>query len=156
MRTIPKKTKYRKRDLAAYAFLAVFFGVSIFVMAGGGKTPPPEYKYTMEQYQYCSAYCKSQKGMMGRVEELGCLCITPYPGSMIDKMTKLIEKRSCQDLAKELNEECLSKLDGYSWHFTAMRLEYHWCRVPVDSAHLEKLQGAKKNKIEEAVLQLVQ
>ncbi len=40
--------------------------------------------------------------------------------------------------------------------FTAMRLEYHWCRVPVDSAHLEKLQGSKKNKIEEAVLQLVQ
>jgi putative transposase len=40
--------------------------------------------------------------------------------------------------------------------FTAMRLEYHWCRVPVDSAHLEKLQGPKKNKIEEAVLHLVQ
>lgn len=40
--------------------------------------------------------------------------------------------------------------------FTAMRLEYHWCRVPVDSSHLEKLQGSKNNKIEEAVLQLVQ
>jgi putative transposase len=38
--------------------------------------------------------------------------------------------------------------------FTAMRLEYHWQRVPVDTPHLEKL-GRKKNQIEEAVLQLI-
>ena len=37
--------------------------------------------------------------------------------------------------------------------FTAMRLEYHWQRVPVDTPHLEKL-GGRKNKIEESFLQL--
>lgn len=40
--------------------------------------------------------------------------------------------------------------------FTAMRLEYHWCRVPVDTPYLEKLGSSRRNKIEEAVLQLVQ
>ncbi|MBK7892797.1 MAG: IS256 family transposase [Bdellovibrionales bacterium] len=39
--------------------------------------------------------------------------------------------------------------------FTAMRLEYHWIRVPVDSSHLEKLGSSKRNKIEETVLQLI-
>jgi putative transposase len=39
--------------------------------------------------------------------------------------------------------------------FVAMRLEYHWQRVPVDSAHLEKLGHKKKNQIETVVRQLV-
>jgi len=39
--------------------------------------------------------------------------------------------------------------------FTAMRLEYHWSRVEVDSPHLEKLAGSKRNSIEDTVVQLV-
>ena len=39
--------------------------------------------------------------------------------------------------------------------FTAMRLEYHWQRVPVDTPYLEKL-GNKKNRVEESFLQLIQ
>lgn len=39
--------------------------------------------------------------------------------------------------------------------FVAMRLEYHWQRVPVDSAHLEKLGNKKQNQIETVVSNLV-
>ncbi len=39
--------------------------------------------------------------------------------------------------------------------FVAMRLEYHWQRVPVDSAHLEKLGSRKKNQIEAVVADLL-
>lgn len=39
--------------------------------------------------------------------------------------------------------------------FVAMRLEYHWQRVPVDSAHLGKLEGRKKNQIEAVVEDLL-
>lgn len=39
--------------------------------------------------------------------------------------------------------------------FVAMRLEYHWQRVSVDSAHFEKLGKGKQNQIETVVEQLV-
>src|SRR5271154_6153642 len=39
--------------------------------------------------------------------------------------------------------------------FVAMRLEYHWQRVPVDSAHLEKLGSRKQNQIEAVVSDLL-
>lgn len=39
--------------------------------------------------------------------------------------------------------------------FVAMRLEYHWQRVPVDSAHLEKLGNKKQNQIEAVVADLL-
>ena len=39
--------------------------------------------------------------------------------------------------------------------FVAMRLEYHWQRVPVDSAHLEKLGHKKQNQVEAVVRHLV-
>lgn len=39
--------------------------------------------------------------------------------------------------------------------FVAMRLEYHWQRVPVDSAHLEKLGRRKQNQIEAVVADLL-
>jgi putative transposase len=39
--------------------------------------------------------------------------------------------------------------------FVAMRLEYHWQRVPVDSAHLEKIGSKKQNQIETVVTNLV-
>jgi transposase-like protein len=38
--------------------------------------------------------------------------------------------------------------------FVAMRLEYHWQRVPVDSAHLEKIAERKQNQIETVVADL--
>lgn len=39
--------------------------------------------------------------------------------------------------------------------FIAMRLEYHWQRVAVDSAHLEKLGNKRQNQIETVVSELV-
>ena len=39
--------------------------------------------------------------------------------------------------------------------FVAMRLEYHWQRVAVDSTHFEKLVQRKQNQIESVVDQLV-
>lgn len=39
--------------------------------------------------------------------------------------------------------------------FVAMRLEYHWQRVPVDSAHLEKIGSRKQNQIEAVVADLL-
>jgi putative transposase len=39
--------------------------------------------------------------------------------------------------------------------FVAMRLEYHWQRVPVDSSHLEKIGSRKKNQIETVVAGLL-
>ncbi|MBK8202858.1 MAG: transposase [Bdellovibrionales bacterium] len=39
--------------------------------------------------------------------------------------------------------------------FIAMRLEYHWQRVAVDSAHLEKIGNKTRNQIEAVVSELV-
>lgn len=39
--------------------------------------------------------------------------------------------------------------------FVAMRLEYHWQLVPVDSVHLEKIGSRKQNQIEAVVADLL-
>lgn len=67
----------------------------------------------------------------------------------IERVNKELKRRTKS--METLGERTLEVLVA----FTAMRLEYHWCRVPVDSSHLEKLGSLKKNNIEEAVLQLV-
>lgn len=67
----------------------------------------------------------------------------------IERVNKELKRRTKS--METLGERTLEVLVA----FTAMRLEYHWCRVPVDSSHLEKLGSSKKNNIEEAVLQLV-
>lgn len=67
----------------------------------------------------------------------------------IERVNKELKRRTKS--METLGERTLEVLVA----FTAMRLEYHWCRVPVDSSHLEKLGSSKRNKIEEAVRQLV-
>ncbi len=67
----------------------------------------------------------------------------------IERVNKELKRRTKS--METLGERTLEVLVA----FTAMRLEYHWCRVPVDSSHLEKLGGSKRNQIEEAVQQLV-
>lgn len=67
----------------------------------------------------------------------------------IERVNKELKRRTKS--METLGERTLEVLVA----FTAMRLEYHWCRVPVDSSHLEKLASSKRNTIEEAVLQLV-
>lgn len=67
----------------------------------------------------------------------------------IERVNKELKRRTKS--METLGERTLEVLVA----FTAMRLEYHWCRVPVDSSHLEKLGRSKRNKIESAVLQLV-
>lgn len=65
----------------------------------------------------------------------------------IERVNKELKRRTKS--METLGERTLEVLLA----FTAMRLEYHWQRVPVDTPHLEKL-GGRKNKIEESFLQL--
>ena len=65
----------------------------------------------------------------------------------IERVNKELKRRTKS--IETLGERTLEVLLA----FTAMRLEYHWQRVPVDTPHLEKL-GGRKNKIEESFLQL--
>ena len=65
----------------------------------------------------------------------------------IERVNKELKRRTKS--METLGERTLEVLLA----FTAMRLEYHWQRVPVDTSHLEKL-GGRKNKIEESFLQL--
>lgn len=66
----------------------------------------------------------------------------------IERVNKELKRRTKS--METLGERTLEVLLA----FTAMRLEYHWQRVPVDSLHLEKL-GKKANNIEDTVLQLI-
>jgi putative transposase len=66
----------------------------------------------------------------------------------IERVNKELKRRTKS--METLGEKTLEILLA----FTAMRLEYHWQRVPVDSLHLEKL-GKRANNIEDAVLQLI-
>lgn len=65
----------------------------------------------------------------------------------IERVNKELKRRTKS--METLGERTLEVLLA----FTAMRLEYHWQRIPVDTPHLEKL-GGRKNKIEESFLQL--
>lgn len=65
----------------------------------------------------------------------------------IERVNKELKRRTKS--METLGERTLEVLLA----FTAMRLEYHWQRVPVDTPHLERL-GGRKNKIEESFLQL--
>ncbi len=67
----------------------------------------------------------------------------------IERVNKELKRRikSMETLGERTLEVLLA--------FTAMRLEYHWQRVPVDTPYLEKL-GNKKNRVEESLLQLIQ
>lgn len=65
----------------------------------------------------------------------------------IERVNKELKRRTKS--METLGERTLEVLLA----FTAMRLEYHWQRVPVDTPHLEKL-GGRKNKIEESFRQL--
>ena len=65
----------------------------------------------------------------------------------IERVNKELKRRTKS--METLGERTLEVLLA----FTAMRLEYHWQRVPVDTPHLEKL-GGRRNKIEETFMQL--
>jgi putative transposase len=66
----------------------------------------------------------------------------------IERVNKELKRRTKS--METLGEKTLQVLLA----FTAMRLEYHWQRFAVDSAHLEKL-ASKKNQIEGTVVQLI-
>lgn len=67
----------------------------------------------------------------------------------IERVNKELKRRTKS--METLGEKTLEILLA----FTAMRLEYHWQRVDVDSPHLERLVGRKTNMIEDTVVQLV-
>lgn len=67
----------------------------------------------------------------------------------IERVNKELKRRTKS--METLGEKTLEILLA----FTAMRLEYHWQRVDVDSPHLERLVGRKMNMIEDTVVQLV-
>jgi putative transposase len=79
-------------------------------------------------------------------QKLWCTLRTTNP---IERVNKELKRRTKS--METLGERTLEVLVA----FTAMRLEYHWQRVPVDTFHREQL-GNKKNQVEESFLQLIQ